>query len=132
MEKKGLCKPISAFILLSIGGLLLHLRIHPPTEELFYWAPVVVGVLNIILVPILLGSARTVSWGYVLTVLTIIVGTVTMAYYSVEHWSEDLAVTVPNVILQTTLADILILWAKLPIALWILRLHRPKTEAETE
>ena len=131
MGKKGLCKPILAFVLISVGGLLLHIRIHPPTEELWHWIPVVFGALNIIVLPFLFSSAKTVSWAFLLTVLTIIVGTLAMADVSYDDFAGGkVPLTVGNVILKSTLADIIILWAKLPIALLILRHHRPKTESK--
>jgi hypothetical protein len=42
-----------------------------------------------------------------------------MAYFSVAHWQGP--VTVSTILLQSTLADILVLTAKLPLAHVILR-----------
>jgi len=124
-----LCKPILAFVLISVGGLLLHIRWHSPTEELSNWILVGFGALNIVVLPFLFRSAKTVSWAFLLTVLTVIVGTVGMAYHSFEHWG-DKVLNIQNVLLQSTLADIIVLFAKLPIAHLILRHHRPRTESE--
>ena len=126
MFRKGVCVPILGLFLISLGGLLLHLRIHPPTHEAFNWIPVIFGVLSVIVLPFLFNSPRTVAIAYVLNAVSVVVGTVTMAWYSIEHWQGQ--VTWDAVLLQSTLADILILMAKLPIAHMILRHFRPKNK----
>jgi len=108
--------PIWAFILISAGGLLLHIRIHPPGASAYYWVPVVFGVANVVLLPVLLAGRTTAGWGFALTVLTAVVGTVTMAWHSVVGWSQPL--TLPNVLLLTTFPDILIVAGKVPLA-WV-------------
>ena len=124
MFKKEIRGPICALFLLSVGGLLLHIRFHKPTEELSHWIPAIVGLINVFVVPFLFNYARTVAWAYLLTIATVVIGTVTMAHHSWEHW--DLPLTLQNVLLQSTLADIIILCAKLPLAHVILRHFRPK------
>lgn len=165
MFKKEIRGAIIALVLISVGGLLLHLRIHPPYKapgqdekvpqaveviipintdaatatdalprekkpeargkwDLFDLTPAVFCVLGIIILPILFNSARTVAWAYMLNILAVIVGTVTMAYYSWDHWEGPL--TLSRLVLHTTLADILILAAKLPLGHMILRHFRPR------
>lgn len=158
MFKKEIRGAIIALVLISVGGLLLHLRIHPPYKapkqdeqvrhaveviipintdaataaealpsekkpeaqgkwDLFDLIPAVFCVLGIIILPILFNSARTVAWAYMLNVLAVVVGTVTMAWVSLANWQG---------IMNSTLPDILILAAKLPLGHMILRHFRPK------
>jgi len=124
MFRKEVRMPILGLFLLSLGGLLLHLRLHPPAEEASHWIPVVFGVLTVLVLPILFNSPRTVALAYLLNAVAVVVGTVTMAWYSIEHWEGP--VTWDAIVLKSTLADILILAAKLPIAHAILRHFRPK------
>ena len=124
MFRKGVCVPILGLLLISLGGLLLHLRIHPPTEEASHWIPAVFGAVSVIVLPLLFNSPRTVAIAYILNAVSVVVGTVTMAWYSIEHWQGQ--VTWNAILLESTLADILILSAKLPIAHIILRHFRPK------
>lgn len=126
MFRKEIRMPILGLFFISLGGLLLHLRIHPPASEAHDWIPAVFGVLSVIVLPLLFNSPRTVAVAYLLNAVSVVVGTVTMAWYSVEHWQGP--VTWDAVLLKSTLADILILSAKLPIAHVILRHFRPKNK----
>lgn len=129
--KRGIRAPILAFFLLSAGGLLLHLRIHTPgllqpllgmqptQAPAANWVPLTFGLLGTFVLPFLFNSERTVAWAYVVTWLAVVVGTGSMAHYSITHWQERLSVS--GNLLQSTLADILVLTAKLPLAHIILR-----------
>jgi hypothetical protein len=123
MFRKEVRELIWAFFLLSLGGLLLHVRIHPPATSLLNWIPAAFGAANTFVLPLLFNRRATAPWGYLLTWATVCTGTVTMAYYSMVNWS--LPVTVKTVILYSTLADIVILWAKVFLAHKILRFHWP-------
>ena len=120
-EVRGL---IWVYFFISLGGLLLHLRIHPPGDTMFNWVPAIFGAVNAFVLPFLFNSPGTVTWACLFTWATVLTGTVTMAYFSIITWA--MPVTVKNVILFSTLADILILMAKLPLAHKILRVHRPQ------
>jgi len=80
--------------------------------------------LSVIVAPFLFNWSRTVAAAYLLNAVSVVVGIVAMALYSIEHWQGP--VTWDAVLLESTLADILILLAKLPIAHVILRHFRPK------
>ena len=126
MFRKEVGMPILGLFFISLGGLLLHLRIHPPTDEASDWIPAIFGVLSVVVLPFLFNSPRTVATAYVLNAVTVVVGTVTMAWYSIDHWQGQ--VTWDAILLKSTLADIMILLAKLPIAHMILRHFRPKNK----
>jgi hypothetical protein len=98
-EVRGL---IWVYFFLSLGGLLLHLRIHPPGDNMFNWVPAIFGAANAFVLPFLFNNPVTVAWAYLFT------------------W----ATVVKNVIMLSTLPDILILLAKLPLAHRILRGYR--------
>ncbi|MEI8243664.1 MAG: hypothetical protein WCI17_10390 [bacterium] len=102
---------LASLVLISLGGFLLHLRIHPPLEHSYNFIPYVAGLLGMLLVPCLLSSRKTLDAGYILNGLLVIVGTITMAHFSFTHWPKT--TTFQTVLCQTTLADILILGAKL-------------------
>jgi hypothetical protein len=99
-----------ALITLSLGGFLLHLRIHPPAKNYSNLIPAVSGILSILVVPVLFSFKKTLAYGYVLNGFQVIVGTIVMAHFSIVHWPNP--TTLGSVILNTTLADILILWGK--------------------
>ena len=104
------CVLLSALIVLGLGGLLLHLRVHPVSQNPSNLVTVISGVLGIVLVPVLFGFKKTVPYGYVLNGFLVIVGTIVMAHYSIVR--RPVSITLKSILLQTTLADILILWAK--------------------
>jgi hypothetical protein len=123
MFLKEIRELIGAFFFLSLGGLLLHLRLHPPSAGLFNWIPAAFGVLSTVVLPFLFNRRNTVAYAYLLTWASVIVGTAGMAYFSITTWK--LPITADTVILKSMLADIIILWTKLFLAHKILRFHRP-------
>jgi predicted ABC-type exoprotein transport system permease subunit len=123
MFRKDLGELIGAFFLISLGGFLLHLRIHPVSVSAFNWLAVSFAAVNTFVLPMLFHSPRTTPGAYVFTWATVVVGTVGMAFYSVTSWK--LPPTVTNILLSSTFPDIVILWAKLLIAHKILRVHWP-------
>jgi hypothetical protein len=103
-----------AFVLISIGGLLLHLRIHPMSKSAMNIVPLVSGIISVFVLPFMFNSRRMYNWAYIINLLFVVAGAVAMAAYSLTYPPEH--ITVVTILLQTTLADILILLAKLPIA----------------
>lgn len=114
MQTRRLALYVWALALISAGGLLLHLRIHPPGREAFNWVAALWGVVCVVAVPWMLSRPRSAPWGWALNLLSVVVGTVAMAWYSVVHWKTPL--TPWSILLNSTLGDILILWAKVPLA----------------
>ncbi len=122
---------VAAHFCLSLGGLLLHLRIHPVLESYLNWWACGFGVLNCVAVPVLFLHPRGVGMAYVLNILTVIAGTVGMAYYSLHGLKPP--ITLVTLLLQTTFPDIVILFAKIPLGQIILetmRPHGPKPEGQ--
>ncbi len=124
MFRKEVRDLIWVYFFMSLGGLLLHLRIHPPSDNMFNWVPAAFGAVNAFVLPFLFNSPTTVASAYLFAWATVVTGIVLMAYYSIITWA--MPVTIKNVILFSTLADILILLAKLFLAHKILRIYRPK------
>ena len=114
---------ILAFFFISLGGLCLHFRLHPPSESMFFWIPAAFGLTSTIIVPMLFSRHNTAVYAYLFTWAAVIAGTVTMTYFSITTWS--MAITVETVVLKSTLADIIILWAKIFVAHRMLRIHWP-------
>ena len=101
---------LTALVALSLGGFLLHGRIHPIAQNPANVIPMISGVLSILIVPLLFSFRRTIEYGYVLNGILVIIGTIAMAHFSLFHWPDP--ATVGAVIVKTLLADILILWGK--------------------
>ena len=99
-----------ALIAVSIGGLMLHLRIHPYSKNTSNLLPLLSGILSVIVVPLLFSGRKTISYGYTLNGFLVIVGTIAMAHFSVMNWPQP--PSVESILLKTTLPDILVLWTK--------------------
>ncbi|MFH0803423.1 MAG: hypothetical protein V2A78_13700 [bacterium] len=110
-----------ALITLSLGGFLLHLRIHPASQNSSNMVPVISAILSILVVPLLFSFKKTIAYGYVLNGFLVIVGTVTMAHFSVVHWPSP--TTLKSLILMTTLGDILVLWSKFFVGMALFNLE---------
>jgi hypothetical protein len=110
--------PIWALILISLGGLGVHIKIHPPLAELVNLVPFLIGLFNVLILPFLFNHPATVRWAHLLNIGTVVAGGVGMAYFSLTHWSGP--VTVQAVALNSTLPDIVILLARLPLGAVIL------------
>lgn len=117
-----------AWFWLSLGGLLLHLRIHPVQDSLFHWIPAIVGAVNTFVLPLLFLRRDLAPYAVLAAWFTVVIGTMGMAWFSLTTWFEP--VTFTTVILHSTFADIAILWAKIPLAYVILSLVRPEGPRE--
>lgn len=113
----------AAHLCLSLGGLLLHLRIHPMLESYFHWWAGGFGLMNCLVLPGLFLHPRGVGAAYVLNILTVIAGSLGMAYYSLHTLKPPFGLEA--IFLKSTLPDILILWAKLPLGQALLEMMRP-------
>lgn len=131
MERKKLLKTtlIAALLLLSLGGFLLHLRVHPPSQDPVNLVPFVAGVLAVAVVPLLFWFDATTAWGYVVNGFLVIIGTITMAHFSLANFRGP--VTAEGVLVNTTLADIFLLWGKFAAGKALFDLHLLRSAADT-
>jgi hypothetical protein len=121
-----------ALVFLALGGFLLHGRIHPPvkvywnTNALMAWniIPSISGLFSLLVITPLFFFRKTIPFGYVLNGMIAIIGTITMAQFSLSH--PPPAWTVTAVLFQSLLPDVSVLWAKFAIgkALFELELFR--------
>ena len=116
--KKEIRGPILALMLLSLGGWMLHFRIHSISANPSNFVPFFIGLFNVLIVPQLFNYKKTVIVAYLFNGAGVVIGAITMATLSFYALPEPLTFT--NVIFKTTLADILILSSKLFIGQVIL------------
>ncbi|MFA4948371.1 MAG: hypothetical protein WC674_07690 [Candidatus Krumholzibacteriia bacterium] len=129
MIRKELRLPILAIFLLSLGGWLLHVRIHtvsfdaanPSNPALL--VPYLVGILSIVAVPFLLNYRRTFVVGYLLNGMSVVIGTLAMGAFSLAKFSSP--VTFNGLVVGTLLADILLLFPKLFLGQMVLLHYHP-------
>ncbi len=121
MNKKHLIKAtlISAFFLMALGGWLLHARIHPPMEKATSLIPFVAGIASTFVLTALFCFHRTVYLAYIINGMLAIVGTITMAHFSLAEGSWGM------------LPDIAILWTKFCLGKAIFDLETLKADTNT-
>ena len=121
---------VLALVFLSLGGWLLHLRIHSlpvgpdGSTNPANWIPFVIGLLNIVVAPILLCYARTVIVGYLMNGISVIIGTILMTTFSLSRLPDPLGFG--GLVLNTTFADTMILFGNLFVGQQILLHHHPR------
>jgi hypothetical protein len=101
---------VMGLFLLGLGGWLLHLRIHPLVKNADNLIPLISGIASVFFLPLLFWFKRTISMAYIINGFLVIIGTITMAHFSLINFNGP--VTLLGLILNTTLADIAILWGK--------------------
>ncbi len=101
---------IAGLFFLALGGWLLHLRIHPPARGADYFIPFAAGIVSVFCLPFLFCFRPALALAYVINGFLVIIGTITMAHFSIANFQGP--ITASNIILNTTFADIMILWGK--------------------
>ena len=119
---------ILALVIMSLGGLLLHWRIHPLfVSNQLVWErliPVVFGSLSIVIIPWLFSKEITADLAYLLTGLSVAFGIITMSHLSIATWQGNISLF--KILLNTTLPDSLILFSKFMIAKAIFESYYPE------
>ena len=115
MNKKEMIKAtlVAGLFFLSLGGWFLHLRIHPLVKNAANLIPFISGIGSVFCLPALFCFRPTVALAYMINGFLAIIGTITMAHFSLAHFQGS--VTPAGIILNTTFADIAILWGKFAV-----------------
>ena len=130
MTKKNSIKAtlIAGLFFLALGGWLLHLRIHSPAKDADNYIPFVTGLVSVFFLPVLFWFKRTAALAYILNGFSVIIGTITMAQFSIVHFQGT--VSPSNILINTTLADTAILWGKFALGFALFKLEFLKTETD--
>jgi hypothetical protein len=121
---------IAGLFLVSLGGWLLHLRVHPLAKLPLNFIPFFAGLISFALLPVMFCFRKTIAYAYVINGMLVIIGTITMTHFSMAHPPER--ITVSSILTQTLFMDILILFVNFMIgkALFELQLlSKPDMEA---
>jgi len=117
--------------LLSLGGLLLHLRIHTPWHEgkimMPYALASLCNLISLLLVVVFFARKETAELGYLLNGLTVILGIILMSQLSLQSWSAGLPWYAA--LLNTTLGDSFILLGKFMAGKALFELYHPERVA---
>lgn len=119
---------VQGLFLLALAGFMMHFRIHSPMKDIDNLIPFMIGLVSVIAVPLMFHFKPTITLAYILNSFSVIIGTITMAHFSIVHYLGP--VTVQGVLLNTTLADIAILWGKFAIGKAIFDLENLKSDQD--
>ncbi|MGA2506477.1 MAG: hypothetical protein ABSF80_03270 [Chitinispirillaceae bacterium] len=101
---------IAGLVAASLGGWLLHLRIHHPGDSPVNLIPFIAGLISIVVLPAMFFSRKTLAYAYVVNGMIVIIGTITMCHVSLMRLPHQ--VTLTTIFLGTLLADIILLFTK--------------------
>ena len=104
---------ISGLFFLALGGWLLHARIHPFAREAENLIPFLAGLVSVFAIPFLFSFKKTIVIAYLYNGFSVILGTITMAHYSMAHYAQPLSFT--GIMTGTIIADVFLLWGKFAI-----------------
>ena len=130
MDRKTKIKAllIACLFFLALGGWLLHLRIHPFVRDTENIIPLISGILSVFCLPLLFCLRPTVPLAYIINGFLAILGTIIMAQFSIVNFKGPL--TFESIILNSTFADIAILWGKFSVGKAIFDLEYLKTDKD--
>jgi hypothetical protein len=130
MNKKKIIKStlIWGLFFLSLGGWLLHYRIHPLTKASVNYIPFISGILGVFCLPFLFLSRKTLNLAYLVNGFQAILATIVMGHFSIVHFEGPLSIT--NVILNTLFADIALAWAKFAVGRALYDLEYLKSDSD--
>jgi hypothetical protein len=120
---------ILAIFFLALGGWLLHLRVHPVAKDAENYIPLVAGFISVFIIPVLFIFRSTISFAYLLNGMTVIIGTITMTHFSIEHHPQTW--TLQTIFLGTLLADIMLLWGKFAVGKALFDLEMTVSQPDT-
>jgi len=127
-KKKLKIMLLAGLFFLALGGWLLHNRIHPYNKIEENIIPFVSGIVSVFCLPLLFCFRPTLVLAYLINGFLAIIGTIAMAHFSIAHFQG--AVDFFNIIVNTTLADIAILWGKFAVGKALFDLEFLKSETD--
>ncbi|WP_300670406.1 hypothetical protein [Desulfoluna sp.] len=114
MTRKPAHMLVLSHMLLSIGGLFLHLRFHPPMKSLYFWWAAPMSAVSLCLLPPLFLRASTAGVAVLMNAFAVTAGSVGMAYFSLLNPPAPL--TPETLLTHSTLIPVCLLLSKLPLA----------------
>jgi cation transport ATPase len=117
---------VAGLFFISLGGWLLHMRIHPISKLALNWVPFVAGLISVTAVTVMFLFRRTLAYAYVITGMLVIIGTITMGHFSFAHPPEH--ISFQTLVMGTMFPDIVMLFTNFIIGKALFELEMLKTE----
>ena len=117
---------VAGLFFLSLGGWLLHLRIHPLSKLPAHYIPFFAGLLGCTLLPALFLFRKTTAYAYVINGMLVILGTITMAHFSLSHLPAH--ITFSTLFMGTMFPDIAMLLGNFAVGKTLFELQMLRAE----
>ncbi len=131
MNRKKMIKAtlVAGLFFLAFGGWVLHYRIHSVVKNPDNVIPLISGMVSVFFLPFLFWFRPTVTLAYIINGFLAIIGTILMSHFSIANFKGPL--TPENIILNSLIADIGVLWGKFAVgkALFDLEFLKSETDA---
>jgi hypothetical protein len=124
-----------ALVGLSLGGFMLHYRIHPPIALTYFW-PTLFGVIDVVLVSLLFLFRSTAVWALLLNSFLAFIGIIMMSDFTIfltlaGKYKASPLTQPPGWLLESLFADDCLLFADFMVglALYKATMTSPKSES---
>lgn len=117
---------VAGLFVLSLGGWLLHLRIHPPSKLPAFYIPFFVGLFGSTVLPALFLFRKTTGYAYVINGMLVILGTITMTHFSLTHLPAR--ITFSTLFMGTMFPDVVILFGNFAVGKTLFELEMLRAE----
>jgi len=117
---------VGALFFVSLGGWMLHIRMHPPLKQAVHLVPFLAGLLSITAIPLMFLFRKTVAYAYVMNGMLVIIGAITMTHFSFAYLPGY--ISFGTITLNTSLSDIGILFTNFMLGKALFELEMLKGE----
>lgn len=117
---------VAGLFFISLGGWMLHVRIHPPLKLAANSIPFIAGLMSITAVPAMFLFRKTLAYAYVINGMLVIIGTITMVHFSFAHPPER--VSFYTLLFSTLFPDVAILLTNFVLGKVLFELEMLKNE----
>lgn len=99
---------VAALLCVTLGGFLLHVRIHPIASNIANLVPFIAGLMSLLVITTLFFFKSLVPYAYLANGMLAIIGTITMGHFSYKLIQNNLSIM--TVFTKTIFPDIVIIW----------------------
>lgn len=117
---------VAGLFFISLGGWLLHMRIHPLYKLPANWVPFFAGLISVTAIPVMFLFRKTLAYAYVINGMLVMIGTITMAHFSFAHPPDQ--IRFQTLVMGTMFPDILMLFTNFMLGKALFELEMLKAE----
>ncbi len=118
----------AGLFIVSLGGLLIHLKLHPPPGPSWHYLPYSAGAISVLVVTVLFFFRRGYQFAYVINGMLVIIGTIAMTHFSLAFPPK--VISISGIVTGSMLPFILVLWTNFVLGKALFELRLMKTDEE--